>query len=108
MARIICAKEKKRTHEKSDPQKYKNSRYDKSSLLFGLERARKKIHKSRRVIVVEGYLDAMALWSFGLEETVACQGTALTTKHLETIVISQKLHQNNRDREQNPTFLLRP
>jgi DNA primase len=74
-----------RALENSDPQKYKNSRYDKSSLLFGLDRARKKIHKSRRVIVVEGYLDAMALWSFGLEETVACQGTALTTKHLETL-----------------------
>ena len=31
-----------RALEKSDPQKYKNSRYDKSSLLFGLDRARAK------------------------------------------------------------------
>jgi DNA primase len=68
-----------------DPQKYKNSRYDKSSVLFGLDRARQQIHKNKRVIVVEGYLDAMSLWSFGFEETVACQGTALTAKHISSL-----------------------
>ena len=65
--------------------KYKNSRYDKSKLLFGLNHARKGIQKKKRAIVVEGYFDAMQLWNCGLSETVACQGTALTKEHMKSL-----------------------
>ena len=66
----------------NSPQKYKNSRYDKKSFLFGLDMAHKAIKKSGRTIVVEGYLDAIRLWSLGFKEAVACQGTALTLEHM--------------------------
>lgn len=64
------------------PQKYKNSRYEKKDFLFGLDHAHKAIRKTGRAIVVEGYLDAIRLWSLGLHEVVACQGTSLTIQHM--------------------------
>ncbi len=66
----------------ANPAKYKNSRYDKNALLFGMDTARSHMRQKGRAIVVEGYLDALQLWQNGLEETVACQGTALSTAHM--------------------------
>ncbi len=65
------------------PQKYKNSRYDKGHVLFGLFEARGEIKKKGRAIVVEGYIDALKMWQSGFSETVASQGTALTLAHLK-------------------------
>lgn len=67
------------------PQKYKNSRYDKGNVLFGLSEARSEIKAKSRAIVVEGYLDAIQMWQFGFRETVASQGTALTLSHLKQL-----------------------
>jgi len=67
------------------PQKYKNSRYDKGHVLFGLSEARSEIRNKGRAIVVEGYLDAIQMWQFGFKETVASQGTALTLSHLKQL-----------------------
>lgn len=71
------------------PAKYKNSResplFDKSHVLFGLDRAKEWIRKSRRSIVVEGYMDALQLWNHGFPETVACLGTALTPFHMQRL-----------------------
>ena len=36
-----------------------------------------------RLLVVEGYMDAAALYQFGFEDAVATLGTAVTTDHLE-------------------------
>lgn len=73
----------------TDPAKYKNSRetevFDKSRTLYGFHRVREDIRKKKRVIVVEGYMDAMALWSGGFRETVACLGTALTLPQLQIL-----------------------
>ncbi|MCB9228128.1 MAG: DNA primase [Deltaproteobacteria bacterium] len=66
-------------------QKYKNSRYDKGSVLFGLDHARKFSNAHQRIIVVEGYLDALKMRMSGFPETVACQGTALTREHLRAL-----------------------
>lgn len=66
-------------------QKYKNSRYDKGSVLFGLDHARKIARSRQRAIVVEGYLDALKMRMSGFPETVACQGTALTPEHLRSL-----------------------
>lgn len=67
------------------PQKYKNSRYDKGEVLFGFDSARKHIKSKGRAFVVEGYLDAIQMQIQGYGETVACQGTALTTKHFKQL-----------------------
>ena len=66
----------------ANPAKYKNSRYDKNALLFGMDTARTHMRQKGRALVVEGYLDALQLWQHGLEETVACQGTALSAAHM--------------------------
>ncbi len=71
------------------PPKYLNSPespvYEKSKVLYGLSWARNAIQRKNRVIVVEGYFDAVALWQAGFEETVATCGTALTAPHLEVL-----------------------
>ncbi len=59
--------------------------YDKSSALYALDRARHAILRQQHVLIVEGYMDALALHSIGLEHTVATSGTALTEQHLEVL-----------------------
>jgi len=75
----------------ANPAKYKNSRYDKGALLFGIDTARQLMRQKGRAIVVEGYLDAIQLWQHGLGETVACQGTALTSSHLSQLSHATRL-----------------
>ena len=62
--------------------KYLNSAespvFAKGKLLYGLNRARNAIRRADRSIVVEGYFDAMRLYSAGLHEVIAPLGTALT------------------------------
>lgn len=52
--------------------------YTKGRHLYALDKARAAIRRSGRAILVEGYLDAIALHAAGFEETVAVLGTALT------------------------------
>lgn len=72
-----------------DPAKYKNSRetrlFNKSDTLFGFHQARQSIRAKGRVIVVEGYMDALRLWNAGVTEVVACMGTALTLGHMQRL-----------------------
>lgn len=72
-------------------QKYKNSKYDKSSILFGMDSARAQMRNRMRAVVVEGYLDALQLWQHGLGEAVACQGTALTAEHVRQLAAATGL-----------------
>lgn len=65
--------------------KYKNSRFEKASFLLGLDRARTKIRQKSRALIVEGPFDAVQMWNYGFEETVACQGTALSQEHLRKL-----------------------
>lgn len=62
--------------------KYLNSSdspiFAKGKLLYALNRSRNAIRKADRSIVVEGYFDALRLFSSGIEEVVAPLGTALT------------------------------
>lgn len=56
--------------------------YHKGEVLFRFHEARAAIAQKKRVIIVEGYMDALALAEAGFEETVACCGTALTSQQL--------------------------
>ena len=65
-----------------DNPKYLNSPktplYDKSGVLYNLHRAKAAARKSDRMIVVEGYMDAIGVAAAGIAEAVAICGTALT------------------------------
>ncbi len=59
--------------------------YSKARALYGLAEARSTINKGDRAIVVEGYIDVIALWQAGFKETVATLGTALTIDQLRLL-----------------------
>lgn len=59
--------------------------YDKSRSLYGLNRARHKCRKIETVYVVEGYFDLLTMHQFGIENTVATLGTALTAAHVQLL-----------------------
>jgi DNA primase len=52
--------------------------FHKGAMLYNHHLARKAAHASGRIIVVEGYVDVIAMASAGFPETVAPLGTALT------------------------------
>jgi DNA primase len=59
--------------------------YSKARALYGLAEARPAISKADRAIVVEGYIDVIALSQAGFKETVATLGTALTSEQLRLL-----------------------
>ena len=67
-----------------DPQtpKYLNSPesqlFEKSKLLYGLNTAKHEIRRKERAILVEGYMDVLALNQAGITNAVASCGTSLT------------------------------
>jgi len=71
------------------PPKYLNSPespvFRKGHTLYGLALARDAIRKADRAIVVEGYLDLIALAQAGIGEVVAPLGTALTAEQLRLL-----------------------
>lgn len=71
-----------RALEAGVPAKYLNSPetplFHKGSILFNAARARPAAHESGRIIVVEGYMDVVALAEAGFADAVAPLGTALT------------------------------
>ena len=56
--------------------------FDKSHLLYGLDQARKAIRMEDQVVIVEGYLDVIALHQSGFKNTVSPMGTALNEDQL--------------------------
>lgn len=59
--------------------------YDKSSILYGLDKARKSIQDLGFAILVEGYTDVIMLHQAGWENTVGTCGTALTEKQAKIL-----------------------
>ena len=59
--------------------------YRKGEVLYGLDQAQQSIRQEDRVIVVEGYMDLVALANHGIQTVVATLGTALTASHLRHI-----------------------
>src|SRR5690242_5750253 len=56
--------------------------YKKSSVLFGLDLAKRDIAKGHQAVVVEGYTDVMAMHLSGVTTAVASCGTAFGDEHL--------------------------
>ena len=59
--------------------------FKKGQTLFAFDQAREAIVRTKTVIVVEGYFDAIALHQAGLTHTVATLGTALTAEHIQAL-----------------------
>ncbi len=59
--------------------------FHKSKILYGLDQTSKYIRTKDYVIVVEGYMDLLALYSHGVQNVVATLGTALTPQHAKLI-----------------------
>lgn len=59
--------------------------FDKGHLLYGLDRARKAIRSGEQAVIVEGYLDVIALHQAGFEQAVSPMGTALTEHQMRLL-----------------------
>ena len=59
--------------------------FHKGRELYGLFDARRRERKLERLLVVEGYMDVVALAQFGIGNAVATLGTATTHEHLEQL-----------------------
>ncbi len=78
-----------RVLDKGEP-KYLNSPetplFEKGRELYGLYQAQKAIRADQRVLVVEGYMDVVALAQHGVEYAVATLGTATTPYHVQKLL----------------------
>lgn len=74
-----------RALDKSEP-KYLNSSespiFSKGSVLYGIDLARTAIRQQGKVVIVEGYMDAIMAHQHGFKNVVASMGTALTEKQI--------------------------
>jgi DNA primase len=77
-----------RVLDKGEP-KYLNSPetplFSKGRELYGLFQARQAIRAAGKVVVVEGYMDVVALAQHGIEYAVATLGTATTAAHAQKL-----------------------
>lgn len=75
--------------QQDDVGKYVNSPqtaiYDKSRILYGLDKAKLDIRRSDKCLVVEGNMDVIMSHQAGAKHVVASSGTALTDGHLKII-----------------------
>ncbi len=78
-----------RIMQKDDGPKYLNSPetalFHKGRELYGLWQVRQANQKIERLIVVEGYMDVVSLFQFGVTQAVATLGTATTPDHAELL-----------------------
>lgn len=69
--------------------KYYNSKesdyFKKGKILFGFDVAKSEIQKQQSAILVEGYMDCIALSQYGCKNVVATLGTAGSLEHLQQL-----------------------
>ncbi len=59
--------------------------FHKGQELYGLYELKQALRKIKRILVVEGYMDVVALAQFGVNYSVATLGTATTAEHLQKL-----------------------
>ena len=59
--------------------------FDKSSILYAIDRAKGAIKEKRLAVIVEGYMDAITAHQYGFTNVVASMGTALTEKQIKVL-----------------------
>ncbi len=84
------------SYEQQSP-KYVNSPetpiYQKSKTFYGLPQAMAAIRQAGDVYIVEGYMDVIGLAMRGVQNVVACCGTALTEQHIKRLTgICSRVH----------------
>lgn len=65
--------------------------FDKSSIIFGIDRAQGPVREKDSVVITEGYMDTITAHQYGFSNTVASMGTALTDRQIS---ILRKLSKN--------------
>ncbi len=78
-----------RVIEESKYAKYMNSPenpvFKKSSILYNLDKAKTQANLKKELIIVEGFMDVIALGKAGIENAIATMGTAFTNDHNKII-----------------------
>ena len=78
-----------RIYEGNDQSKYINTMetdiFKKGSLLYNYNNARESIIKEDKVIIVEGFMDVIRLYSIGINNVLATMGTAITKEQVNLI-----------------------
>ncbi len=75
-----------RVYNMESPNKYINSKenpiFKKGNTLFNYDKAKNEVNKTKSIIIVEGHIDAIRVYSIGVKNVVATMGTALTKEHI--------------------------
>ena len=78
-----------RIYEKSDAAKYVNTKetaiFKKGEILFNYHRAINEAKKKKKLILVEGQMDAIRVYAEGIKNVCATMGTALTNYHVKLL-----------------------
>lgn len=78
-----------RCYLKEETPKYLNTKetyiFKKGNILFNYHRAKDAIRLLKEVVVVEGNMDAIRLYSVGIKNVIALMGTSLTKEQIEAI-----------------------
>ena len=59
--------------------------YKKGSMIFNLDKAKESRAETDEVIIVEGYMDVVSIYSAGIKNVIANSGTALTERQIDLI-----------------------
>ena len=59
--------------------------YDKSRILYGINKAKQDIRREDQAIIVEGYTDVIASHEAGIKNVVSSSGTALTSEQIDLL-----------------------
>ena len=78
-----------RIYEGNDQSKYINTMetdiFKKGTLLYNYHNAREHVLKDNKIIIVEGFMDVIRLYSIGIYNVVATMGTAVTKEQVNLI-----------------------